>query len=323
MTRKPTVRGFTLVELLVVVLIIALLIAILLPSLAKAREAARRMECSSQMRQIGLAVFQYEKHFVCMPNAQWNMFREIGEYIGCTAGTVSSNSSKATEVFRCPSDEYSPSGNLWNYGSYAPLVDSGYLDGNDDDTPDGNFSYCAWSYTRTGYDKDDGDDVDSNGDGDPGDGTTDKTPDDLDDVIWQLRNLTQIAPDTALLTEFWDPTNRLNFDTEVPPGFVRFDYVNATDQQMPVIDFGGAGLTIGGTMNNITVSTVADVGGYLFLAPFGNEAAENGKTKYTGDIVHDGVINLLYTDGAVLSEYLKDVANDSPMNIALWTRTAD
>ncbi|MBO50610.1 MAG: prepilin-type cleavage/methylation domain-containing protein [Planctomycetaceae bacterium] len=65
--RRPRKRGFTLIELLVVIAIIAILVALLLPAVQQAREAARRAQCKNNLKQIGLALSNYQETFKYFP----------------------------------------------------------------------------------------------------------------------------------------------------------------------------------------------------------------------------------------------------------------
>jgi prepilin-type N-terminal cleavage/methylation domain-containing protein len=65
---KKQSRGFTLVELLVVIAIIGVLVGLLLPAVQAAREAARRMSCSNNIRQVGLALLNYESTYKMLPS---------------------------------------------------------------------------------------------------------------------------------------------------------------------------------------------------------------------------------------------------------------
>lgn len=78
--RGPRSRGFTLIELLVVIAIIAILIALLLPAVQQAREAARRTQCKNHLKQLGLAIHNYESTFTKFPSSGEYTDRRTASY---------------------------------------------------------------------------------------------------------------------------------------------------------------------------------------------------------------------------------------------------
>jgi prepilin-type N-terminal cleavage/methylation domain-containing protein/prepilin-type processing-associated H-X9-DG protein len=132
--------AFTLVELLVVIAIIGILVGLLLPAVQAAREAARRMQCSNGLKQLGLASLNYESAFKAFPPRKGGTG---GPFVGANRNNSNGNRLSGF-VFLLPYMEQSAMYNLIQAGDPAGTYGYAAAQGGPTTAPGGPAAWTGW-----------------------------------------------------------------------------------------------------------------------------------------------------------------------------------
>jgi len=115
-------RGFTLVELLVVIAIIGVLVALLLPAVQAAREAARRMQCSNHLKQMGIGLHNYHDVFQSLPFGARARCVSTAKNNNCTPATIKNGYGPSWYVGLLSFAEQKPLSDLIEQAGLNPLM---------------------------------------------------------------------------------------------------------------------------------------------------------------------------------------------------------